>query len=214
MSIKTVTKNDKSVQHLINHDKRLAKVVMSIGDIEYHTHDDPYEFVVMQIVGQMLSNKVAAVLNERLLKLCNGKIDPNTVYKLSHDDLRVIGLSKAKCEYISGFTCAVIEKKIDFDELTSMKNEDVVKQLTSFRGIGRWTAKMYLIFVLQREDVLPIEDGAFLQGYKWLYKTEDVSPIAITKKCKKWRPYSSIAARYLYRAVDSGLTKKEFHLYK
>ncbi|MCC8014242.1 MAG: hypothetical protein LIO87_03520 [Eubacterium sp.] len=81
-------------------------------------------------------------------------------------------------------------------------------------GIGKWTAKMYLIFVLDCPDVLPVEDAAFLQAYKWLYKTEDCSEKSVYKKCKKWKPYSSIAARYLYRALDMGYTKKEFHLFK
>lgn len=63
-------------------------------------------------------------------------------------------------------------------------------------------------------SVLPYEDGAFLQSYRWLYKTDDCSPTSIKKKCSKWRPYSSTAARYMYRALDMGLTKKEFHLFK
>lgn len=73
---------------------------------------------------------------------------------------------------------------------------------------------MYLIFVLDRQDILPYEDGAFLQSYRWLYKTIDCSPASIKSKCKKWSPYSSIAARYLYHALDLGLTKSEFHLFK
>lgn len=90
----------------------------------------------------------------------------------------------------------------------------MIYELTRIRGIGTWTAKMYLLFVLQRSDVLPVEDVAFLQGYKRLYRTDDVSKESIIKKCKKWKPYSSIAARYLYRAVDTGLIKSQFHLYK
>ncbi len=73
---------------------------------------------------------------------------------------------------------------------------------------------MYLIFVLDRPDILPTEDVAFLQAYEWLYKTKDRSKESVEKRCKKWKPYSSVAARYLYRALDSGLTKEEFHLYK
>ena len=73
---------------------------------------------------------------------------------------------------------------------------------------------MYLIFVLDRQDILPTNDAAFLQAYQWLYKTTDIRENEIKKKCKKWKPYSSIASRYLYRALDSGLTKQEFHLYK
>nr|DAO73628.1 MAG TPA: 3-methyladenine DNA glycosylase [Caudoviricetes sp.] len=73
---------------------------------------------------------------------------------------------------------------------------------------------MYLIFCLNRQDILPYEDVAFLQGYRWAYKTDDCSPSSIQKRCKKWKPYSSIASRYMYRALDTGLTKMEFHLYK
>ena len=73
---------------------------------------------------------------------------------------------------------------------------------------------MYLIFVLDRQDILPYEDAAFIQSYEWMYKTKDKSMESITRKCKKWKPYSSIAARYLYRALDMGLTKKVFHLHK
>ena len=90
----------------------------------------------------------------------------------------------------------------------------MIRILTSVHGIGTWTAKMYLMFVLNRQDVLPFEDVAFLQGYGWAYKTDDFSPAAVQKKCKKWKPYSSIAARYMYKALDRGLTKEEFHLFK
>ncbi len=73
---------------------------------------------------------------------------------------------------------------------------------------------MYLIFVLNREDVLPYEDTAFLEGYSWVYKTAQIDRYSVIKRCKKWSPYESIAARYMYKAVDLGLTKTEFHLYK
>ena len=73
---------------------------------------------------------------------------------------------------------------------------------------------MYLIFVLDRQDVLPFEDGAFLQSYRWLYNTTDTTPASVKKKCANWNPYYSIAARYLYRILDLGLTKEDFHLFK
>ena len=117
-------------------------------------------------------------------------------------------------KYIRGLTNAVESGDLDFKKLETMNDDEVINELTSLHGIGTWTAKMYLIFALNRQDVLPYEDVAFLQGYEWLYKTKDRSKAAVEKKCKKWKPYSSIAARYLYRALDSGLTKNEFHLYK
>lgn len=95
-----------------------------------------------------------------------------------------------------------------------MSDEQIIKRLTSIHGIGNWTAKMYLIFVLNRPDILPFEDGAVLQVYGWMYKTDNCTKTSITKRCKKWKPYSSLASRYLYRALDYGFTKKEFHLFK
>lgn len=94
-----------------------------------------------------------------------------------------------------------------FNKLVHLPDVEVIKKLTALRGLGPWSAKMYLIFVLNRLDVLPYEDGAFLQAYKWLYATEDVKPPSIIKRCETWKPYSSLAARYLYRALDSGLTR-------
>ena len=117
-------------------------------------------------------------------------------------------------EYIRSLTTAVISGILVFDDLINQTDEEIIHELTSFRGIGTWTAKMFLIFGLNRPDVLPYEDAAFLQSYKWMYKTSDCSKESIMKRCKKWKPYSSIAARYLYRALDYGLTKDEFHLFK
>ena len=97
--------------------------------------------------------------------------------------------------------------EIDFDRLESMPDNEVITELTSIKGVGNWTAKMYLIFFLQREDILPYEDGAFLQAYKWLYNTKVIKPESIARRCKKWKPYTSIGARYMYRALDTGLTK-------
>lgn len=123
-------------------------------------------------------------------------------------------MSNAKVEYIRILTDAVKTGALVFSRLEHETDTNVVKKLTSLRGIGNWTAKMYLIFVLNRLNVLPYEDGAFLQAYRWLYKTDDVSPASIKKKCKKWSPYASVAARFMYRALDMGLTKQEFHLFK
>ena len=95
-----------------------------------------------------------------------------------------------------------------------MDDKQAIKELTKISGVGNWTAKMFLIFVLNRSDILPYEDVAFLQGYGWLYKTNDFSKASVEKKCKKWKPYSSIAARYMYKALDGGHTKEEFHLFK
>lgn len=208
--------NDQSpaIQHLVKHDKRLAKLIATIGPIDYRTSENAYGYLVANIVGQMLSNKVAAVILKRLQVLCGGEITITTINKLSDDAIHGVGLSKSKVGYIRNLTTAVESGQILFDRYPAMSDEAVLKDLTTVRGIGSWSAKMYLFSVLDRPDVLPVEDKAFLQGYGWLYKTTDFSAAAVRKKAEKWRPYRTIAAKYLYRAVDLGLTKTPFHLFK
>ena len=211
----TFDNNSPEIQYLCKKDKRLAKVISMIGPITYETHDeDPYEFLIHEIIEQMLSIKAGNKIFSRLVDLCDGKITPSKADKLTNEQIKSIGTANSKVSFIRSITDAVLNGDIDFDSLKEMNNSDVFKYLTSFKGIGKWTANMYLIFVLNRMDILPTNDAAFLQSYEWLYKTNDRSDISIRNKCKKWKPYSSIASRYLYRALDLGLIKEEFHLYK
>lgn len=207
--------NSPEVQYLCKKDKRLAKVISMVGSITYEIHDeDPYEFLIHEIIEQMLSIKAGNKIFSRLVDLCDGKVVPSKVNELSDEQIRSIGTANSKVSFIRSITNAVINGELDFDSLKEMNDSDVFKYLTSFKGIGKWTANMYLIFVLNRMDILPTNDAAFLQSYEWLYNTADRSDASIRNKCKKWKPYSSIASRYLYRALDSGLTKEKFHLYK
>ena len=206
--------NAPSVQYLCAKDKRMQKVMAMVGPITYRPYEDSYAFLVSQIIGQMLSNKAAAKIYQRLEALCQGVVSPEQISALSEEEIKSIGTSGPKVQYIRSLTKAVLDGAIDFGQFPEMPDEAVAKKLMTVRGIGAWSAKMYLIFVLNRPDVLPYEDAAFLQGYGWAYQTNDYTPAVIRKKCKKWQPYSSIAARYLYRALDLGLTKQEFHLFQ
>lgn len=209
----TITSQDECILYLKNRDPRLSLVIDLIGDITCHIHVDGYSFIVEEIIGQMLSNKVADVISERLYRLCNGVISPKTISSLTLQDLRGIGLSMAKSEYILCFNKAINEGDLILDDLKDLDDREVMHRLMKVRGIGSWTSKMYLLFVLRRDDVLPYEDGAFMQAFKWLYNTKKLSPEDVKKRCKRWSPYTSVGARYLYRALDSGLTKKPFREY-
>lgn len=203
-----------SIQYLCKRDKRLAKVIAMVGEIRYAPHENGYEFLINEIIEQMLSTKASAKIFERLVKLCNGEITPGNIIKLSDDEIKSIGTSKGKVSYIRNLTNAVLSEELILDELVAFPDEEVRRKLMTIKGIGKWTADMYLMFVLDRPDILPVEDVAFLQAYGWLYKDFSRSADQIKNRCKKWKPYSSIAARYLYRALDMGLTKNDFHLYK
>ena len=207
--------NHPAVLYLCEHDRRLEKVIKVVGPIHYSLHgDNSYAFLIHEIIEQMLSVKAGQKIFARFAELCGGAISPDYVSKLSIEEIKEAGMSRSKARSILGLTTAIINGTIDLDSLCKMSDMEVIKQLTSIHGIGKWTAKMYLLFVLGRPDVLPYEDGAFLQTYRWLYNTLDCSPKAVEQKCRKWKPYSSVAARYFYRALDMGLTKTEFRLYK
>jgi len=161
----------------------------------------------------MISSGVKKVIWQRLKDLCDNEVSSETLTNLTIEQLRSIGLSNAKSGYILNLANLVSDKTINFDYINSLDDEGVIKELTKIKGIGKWTSKMYLIFFLLREDVLPYEDGAFIQAYKWLYNTQKVTPDSISRKCKKWKPYQSIGARYMYQALDRGFTNipvKEF----
>lgn len=214
-NVVTLDMNTPSVQYLCRKDKRLAKVISMVGPISYVPHEeDTYPFLIHEIIEQMLSVKAGQKIYGRLEDLCNGEITPERISTLSDDEIRGIGTSSSKVRCIRGVTEAVLCGDLDFDKMHTLSDEEVMRYLTRLHGIGKWTAKMFLLFVLERPDISPIEDGAFLQTYRWVYKTDDCSEDAVYKKCRKWKPYSSIASRFFYRALDAGMTKEEFHLFK
>lgn len=212
--LQTLNSQHPAVQYLCKKDKRLAKLIDMVGEIEHRTQPDCFARLVRSVINQMLSNKAAHVIGGRVAALCGGSITPENLLKLDREQLRDAGLSYTKADNILGIAKAATDGSLDFTNFPDMTDEEVMKELTRLRGIGTWSAKMFLIFTLNRMDVLPYEDVAFLQTYAWLYKTKDLQPASIAKRCKKWKPYSSIAARYFYYALDMGLTKEEFHLFK
>ena len=212
----TIDLRNPKIQYLCERDKRLKKLISMVGPIQYtiRDSDDSYRFLIHEIIEQMLSVIAGNAIFNRLNSLCNEEITPEVVAGLSDAQIRSIGTSNTKVSFIRSITNSVLSGELNFPDLENMSDDEVLRTLISIRGIGTWTAKMYLLFVLNRENILPFEDVAFLQAYQWLYKTSDRSSNAVIKKCKKWSQYSSYAARYLYRALDTGLTKEEFHLFK
>ena len=201
-----------AIRRLCSKDKRLAKAIMTIGAIDYDVYEDEYEFLIWQIVGQMISGKATEKIGNRLTQWCEGAITREAIDELTDDDLRRVGLSRPKISYIRSLNDAIKTGELDFAELRQLNDEDVMKKLRSFRGIGAWTATMYMIFVLDRQDVISMYDRCFLEVYRWLYDTDDISPDSIKKRAAKWSPYASIVARYFYYFLDRGLTKTKFKL--
>ena len=196
-----------ALSHITTNDERLSLLVSYVGEIRLRQRDDLFRFVVCEIVGQMLSSKVKHTLVNRLIELCNNSITPGAILSLGEVKLKGIGISSAKCSYIIGFAERVQSGELDLDSLRNMGDEEAVKVLTQLKGIGSWTAKMVLLFALGRENVLPYEDVAFQQGYKWLYNIGAADKDEIIVRAKNWEPYCSIASLYIYECVNQGLIK-------
>ena len=165
---KTIDMTTFAVQYLCKKDKRLAKVIHQIGPISYTPHtEDPYSFLIHEIIEQMLSVKAGQKIYGRLENLCENVVTTHRINALSDEELRSTGTSNAKVQYIRNVTNSILDGSLDFKKLEALSDNEVMKTLTQIRGIGIWTAKMYLMFVLDRPNVLPYEDGAFLQVYRW-----------------------------------------------
>lgn len=141
----TLTLESESIQYLCKKDKRLAKVISTIGPISYLPYEDGYAFLVHEIIEQMLSVKAGAKIYARLENLCVGEITPDVINGLSDEEIRSIGTSAAKVSYIRSLTQAIASGALDLALLPELDDKSVIKQLTAIKGIGNWTAKMYLI---------------------------------------------------------------------
>ena len=206
MITRVLTQESPAVRYLCDRDERLSHLVAAMGSVECRPpSESPFAFLVHEIAEQMLSVKAAERIFGRITSLCPAGVSPDAIACLSIEQLRGCGVSTRKAAAILSLARAVLSGELDLAALEAMSDADVTAKLTSLRGIGSWTAKMYLIFVLEREDVLPFEDGAFLQAYRWLYESADCSRRAVEERCAAWKPHSSAAARFLYQALDTGL---------
>ncbi|MBE4907674.1 DNA-3-methyladenine glycosylase 2 family protein [Bacillus luteolus] len=192
---------------LKKNDPILGQFIDVIGTLELTTREDHYLSLVNSIIGQQLSVKAAGTIFNRFVELTNHTVTPEIVLGLSDDQLREIGVSRPKISYIRDLSQKVSEKKLRLDTLEELPNEEAMLALTAIKGIGNWTAEMFLIFSLGRENILSHLDVGLHRGAKWLYDSEDGKTTLIDKG-KNWEPYQSLASLYLWEVVNRGLVTK------
>jgi len=190
-------------------DPRLASLIASVGPCTLgQTQTGPFhipghfEALVESIVSQQLSVKAADTIYKRILALGpNGTLPPPAdLLLIPTETLRAAGLSFQKISYTRDLCTKIVDKTIILPDLEHLPDEDVIQTLRLVKGIGRWTAEMFLIFRLGRPDILPVADLGIQQGIKKLYNLkEDPKPERMEKIAKPWRPYRSIACWYLWR---------------
>ena len=153
------------------------------------------------VITQQLSGKASGAITSRLKALYGGAFPaPADIIATPDEDLRGVGLSRSKVSYIRGISEMVESGDLDLDSLEKMSDDDVVAALTAVKGIGRWTAEMFLIFTLGRLDVLPVDDLGLRKGIKMAYSTRTLPAGAeSTRIAERWRPYRTVATWYLWK---------------
>ncbi|HME09550.1 MAG TPA: DNA-3-methyladenine glycosylase 2 family protein [Bryobacteraceae bacterium] len=194
----------KAIAHLKKSDPLLAAVIDRVGPCRIEYREPEFSTLVRSIVYQQLSGKVASVIFERFLNLLpRRRLTARAVLGLSVADLRSAGLSRAKAAYILDLAEKTEARLIKFHELPGLSDEDVIAMLTQVKGVGVWTAHMFLIFALQRTDILPVGDLGVRSAIRKVYGLEELPrPAEVERIAATWRPYCSVAAWYLWRSLD------------
>jgi len=166
-----------------------------------------YFDLLESIVSQQLSVKVADVIFKRFLSLfSNNYPNPNLVVAIEFDKLRSVGLSGQKASYLQNVAKFALENDLEKMDWASMSDEEIVLFLTQIKGVGKWTVQMLLMFTLARPDIFPVDDLGIQQGMQRLFKIEEQNPrllkIRMTELAKPWRPWRTVACRYLWRWKD------------
>jgi len=196
---------EQHIAYLKAADPLLGHVLDVVGPLTYQTEPDGFAFLVEAVISQMLSAKAADTIAKRVRTLLEEELTPQGLAAADEQALRSCGLSGRKVSTIKDLACHLCEHTRALHQLIILSDEECMKALTLHKGIGTWTAKMYLIFVLGRPDILPFEDGALRQAFFSVYGTDKEE--AIKHQGTLWSPYCSIASRYLYRYLDLGLTQ-------
>ncbi len=198
-------------KHLSKNDKRLAPIIKASGPCRIKPHTDRYGELVGSIVGQQLSAKAAATIWRRILDLFDGKMPtPKQLLEIDGQKLRDAGCSWPKVGYMKDLAQHVLDKRLDLEHISTMPNDQLIEQLTAVKGLGEWSAHMFMIFGLGRLDVLPVGDLGIRKAMMNLYSLKELPDpamcVTIANK-NKWHPYESVAAWYLWQSVDNSPQK-------
>ena len=194
-----------AIRHLKENDPVLGALIERVGDYCIEFREPIFETLVRSIVFQQLSGKVARVIYGRLAAaLPDGQVTPPGILKLRPDRMRRLGLSRQKTLYIRDLARQTVKGNIIFESLPQLADEEVIEQLTAVKGIGVWTAHMFLIFALKRADVLPTGDLGVRTAIRKAYGMDELPhPKQIEELAASWRPYCSVASWYLWRSLEN-----------
>lgn len=193
----------KSSKFLIQKDPELGKIISHVGIIELKPPRSNFESLARSIVSQQLSTKAAATIHKRFAQAVENDITPKKILSIPPDVLREAGLSGQKSKYMAALAEAFIENEEAYGRIHELQDEEVVELLTDIKGIGIWTAQMFMMFNLLREDIFPIGDlGIRKSMEKHFYGSEKQKHDTLVKRAEVWAPYRTVASFYLWRGLD------------
>lgn len=202
----------KAVDHLTKSDAILAAIIASVGPCKMTYREPSFEMLARAIVFQQLSTKAANTIYGRLEEAAGGKLTPESIQNLTVGEMRRAGLSRQKLGYIRDLAEHALNGKVDFTRLPGMSDEEVIEALTDIKGIGVWTAHMFLMFSLRRPNILPVGDLGVRMAIQKAYKKRKMpTPKQIEQIAKGWHPYCSYAAWYLWRSLETPKKEESNH---
>lgn len=208
-NIISLTITDEIATELGKKDDRINKLISLVGCLNIAIRENRFEALVRSIIGQQISISSARTIYTKMQVLC-GKVRPESLYGVSSEELRKAGVSKPKISFIKDLSEKVLSGEMDLYSLDDYSSDEIISILTKVKGIGTWTAQMFLIFSLGRLDIVALGDAGLQRACKWLYYDEgnkDAINI-LADKAIHWRPYGTVASLYLWEAINKGYVDK------
>jgi DNA-3-methyladenine glycosylase II len=188
--------------HLRKADPVLSQIIEQVGAYRMQYREPDFSTLVRSIVSQQISGKAAATVYARLTRAAK-RVNAASIGRLSDEQLREIGLSGQKASYLRDLSERTLRRELRFQRLAALSDEEVIASLTQVRGVGVWTAQMFLMFALRRPDVLPTADLGIRSAMRKAYDLADLpSPAEMEEIARPWRPWASVACWYLWRSLD------------
>ncbi len=193
----------KAINHLKRSDPILRGVIECVGPCRMEFGEPVFHSLAEAIVYQQLNGRAAVTIFKRFAALAGEPVIPEGIVKLTDEQMRSVGLSKQKSSYLRDMAERALRGELNFNRLPEMSDEEVIKHLTQVKGVGVWTAHMFLMFTLKRPNVLPTGDFGVQMAIKKHYNKRKLpKPVQMEKIAKPWEPYRSIACWYLWRSLD------------
>ena len=190
---------DEAIDYLVSKDKKLKNIINSAGNVFLETSEDPFMTLFNSIIGQQISVAAAKSIKNKIST--NFDINPVSLSNANTDKLRECGLSRMKIKYLKDLSTKVLNNEISFNLLETLDDNEVKKYLTKVKGIGNWTAEMFMIFYLGRPNILPVNDIGIINSLVKIYG-ENKKNINFNKYFLLWSPWNTVASWYLWRNID------------